>query len=213
VTCNGHDREPGSPTCPCTGRVATTQLEATMERLVDHRTLVGLVGLLGAVHAVLGLVALFWPAVTLTVLTVIVGVELVLAGVIRLVVAVASSSADARVLRIFLGLLSVIVGLVVIRSPLESLAVLVTIIGVFWIVWGLVEVLIALLPPAAGFRGPLLVEGGVAILGGIVLLAWPDATIGVLTRVVGLLLLLAGGITAWSAWRLRKAESTIVVTT
>ena len=54
----------------------------------------------------------------------------------------------------------------------------------------------------------------VALLGGAVLLSWPDVTIGVLTRGVGLLLLVAGVITAWSAWRLRGAEgSTVVVTT
>jgi uncharacterized membrane protein HdeD (DUF308 family) len=185
-----------------------------MQQVIEDRTVIRLVGVLGAVHAIMGLVALFWPAVTLTVIAVIVGIEFVLAGLIRLVVAIASPSQDVRGLRIVLGLLSVIVGLLVIRSPLESVGLLVTIVGVFWIVWGVVEVLIALLPSAAGQRTPLLVEGGVALLGGAVLLSWPDVTLGVLTRGVGLLLLLAGAITAWSAWRLRDAEGeTVIVTT
>lgn len=184
-----------------------------MERLIEDRTVIRLVGVLGAIHAVMGLVALFWPGVTLTVIAVILGIEFVLAGVIRIVVAVAADAVDARVLRVVFGLLSVIVGLLVLRSPLESIALLVAVVGVFWVLWGLVEVVIALLPSAAGYRGPLLVEGAVALIGGAILLAWPDATVTVLTRVVGFFLLLAGGITAWSAWRLRDAEGTTVVVT
>lgn len=183
------------------------------EATIDPRRLLSVVVAIGVLHAVLGLVALVWPDVTLTVLTVLVGIDLALSGVLRIVVAVGSDGADSRVLRLLLGLVSVVLGLVVIRAPLESLAVLVTILGVFWVLWGLVEIVVGVLPAAAGHRAPLLVEGAIAAIGGGVLLAWPDITVGALTRLVGLLLLLAGIVTAWSAWRLRQRTTGVIVVT
>jgi uncharacterized membrane protein HdeD (DUF308 family) len=162
---------------------------------------------IGLVHVFMGAALLFWPSATLTVVVVIVGIELVLAGVLRMLVAAGDAQLDARLLRALLGLMSVVVGLLVMREPLRSLAVVVGLLGVFWVVWGLVELFISLTPSASGTRLPLAVEGGVAVVGGLFLLAWPELTVRGLTILVGGFLLAGGLVVVWSAWQLRRPQA------
>jgi uncharacterized membrane protein HdeD (DUF308 family) len=165
---------------------------------------------LGTIHVFMGAAALFWPGATLTVLVFIVGIEFLISGVLRMLIAAADTAMDARVLKALLGLVSVIVGLLVMREPLRSLAVVVALLGIFWVLWGLVMLFVSLLPVARGQRGPLATEGGVAAVGGAVLLSWPEITVGALTSLVGGLLLIVGGATVWSAWRARRNDPSAV---
>jgi uncharacterized membrane protein HdeD (DUF308 family) len=163
---------------------------------------------IGVVHVLMGLAALFWPDATLTVLVVIVGIELLLAGVLRVLVAATDDAMDSRVLHVLLGLVSVVLGLLVMREPIGSLAVVVAVLGIFWVLWGLVELFISLTPAASGLRLPLAVEGGLAVLGGGILLSWPGLTLRGLTLIVGILLVLGGGAATWTAWQMRRPEAT-----
>lgn len=161
---------------------------------------------IGLVHVFMGAALLFWPSATLTVIVIIVGIELILSGVLRMLVAAGDAELDARLLRAVLGLVSVVVGLLVMREPLRSLAVVVGLLGVFWVLWGLVELFISLTPAASETRIPLAVEGGIAVVGGLLLLAWPELTVRGLTILVGVLLLVGGLATTWSAWQMRRPQ-------
>jgi uncharacterized membrane protein HdeD (DUF308 family) len=165
---------------------------------------------LGVIHLLMGAAALFWPGATLTVLVFIVGIEFLISGVLRMLIAAADPSMDARLLRALLGLVAVVVGLLIMREPLRSLATVVAVLGIFWVLWGLVMLFVSLLPVARGQRAPLAIEGGVAAIGGGVLLSWPAITVGALTALVGALLILVGGATAWAAWRLRGAQLSVL---
>lgn len=161
---------------------------------------------IGVVHVAMGFTALIWPDATLTVLVIIVGIELIIAGVLRMLVAAADAALDARLLHGLLGLVSVVVGLLVMRQPLRSLGAVVALIGIFWVLWGLIELFLSLTPAAQGARLPLAIEGGLATLGGLLLLAWPELTVFGLTMLVGALLVAAGLVTIWSGLRRRKTE-------
>lgn len=162
---------------------------------------------LGIVHLLLGLALLLWPGATLTVVAILLGIELVVAGFIRVVHAVAERGSEARFLRGVIGLLGVLAGLLVMSEPLRAIGLVVVVVGAFWVLWGLVEAIIALTPSAAGHRGLLLLEGGLAVGAGAVLLAWPEPTVRVLTIVVGILLVLAGLLATWAGWRLHARPS------
>src|SRR5688500_14901042 len=63
----------------------------SMSRLVDHW---GLVLTYGLITIGLGLVLVLWPDETLKVLAVLIGIQFILTGIFRLVLAVASRSLD-----------------------------------------------------------------------------------------------------------------------
>lgn len=161
---------------------------------------------IGVVNGALGLVLLFWPDATLTVVVFLVGIELLVSGVLRVLYAAGHRELDARLLRVLLGLVAVVLGLLVMREPLRSIAVLVAVLGVFWVLWGCIELFVALTPAARGARGYLLAEGAVAAVAGMILLAWPEPTLRVLALVAGGFLALVGLVTVATAWRLRDLE-------
>lgn len=158
---------------------------------------------LGVLHLALGAALLLWPEATIGVAVVLLGIELVFGGVLRLVGAIATHG-EARMLRAVVGVLGVLAGILVVREPLRSVGLVVLVLGAFWVVWGLVEALVALTPAAAGHRGPLLVEAAFGVVAGGVLLAWPGPTLRVLTVLVGILLVLAGLLATWAGTRIRS---------
>ena len=158
---------------------------------------------IGVVHLLLGIALLVWPEASVTVVAVLLGLELVVAGALRTVLAVVERGSEARLLRGVVGVLGVLAGLLVISQPLRSVGVIVVVVAAFWVLWGLAEAIIALTPSAAGHRGPLFLEAALAIGAGAILLAWPGPTVQVLVMVVGIALLLAGLLATWAGWRLR----------
>ncbi len=171
--------------------------------LLPARLLWQLTLAIGIVHLLLGIAVLVWPEVTVTVVAVLIGLELVIAGALRTVLAVVERGSGARLLRGVVGVLGVLAGVLVVSEPLRSVGVIVVVVGAFWILWGLAEAIIALTPSAAGRRGALLVEAALAFGAGAVLVAWPAPTVRVLTVVVGIGLVLAGLLATWAGWRMR----------
>lgn len=180
------------------GSAVVVVTTAATARPVDAQAIV----VLGVVHAVIGAVLLVWPGPTLTVAVAVLGIGLLAAGVVRILLAALDESGDPRTLRVVLGLVGVVAGLLVMRDPLRSLEVVVTVVGVFWVLWALVELFVSLTREAEDHRGALLLEAAVVGLSGTVLLAWPDVTLTVLTRLTGFLLLLIGAVGAWVGWQL-----------
>jgi uncharacterized membrane protein HdeD (DUF308 family) len=91
----------------------------------------------------LGIAMLAWPAATLTVVAVLFGASLVVAGLLRLFLAFATTEAPF-VLRVVLGAFGAIVlaaGVLSILNPAESLTLLGIFIGVGWIFGGLQDLL------------------------------------------------------------------------
>lgn len=159
--------------------------------------------ILGVLHVLLGIALLVWPESTVRVAAVLVGLELVVGGLFRMALALASNG-EARAVRAVLGLLGVLAGVLVVSEPLRSVELVVLVLGVFWVVWGLAELFIAMTPNAAGQRAPLVAEGLVVLAGGVALTAWPAPTLRVLTLLVGILFLVVGLVVAWAGWQLRE---------
>jgi uncharacterized membrane protein HdeD (DUF308 family) len=86
----------------------------------------------------IGTILLVWTEATLAVIAVLFGLYFVISGVVRIVRGVAStgSAAGGRVLNIVLGVLVLIRGILALRNPEGSLAVLGLLVGIVWIVEG-----------------------------------------------------------------------------
>jgi uncharacterized membrane protein HdeD (DUF308 family) len=94
-------------------------------------------GLLGATGVIAGLIALVWPDVTALALLWIIAVWALIVGVAQ--VATAIRMRDVISNEWFLGLsglLTVVLGVILLVRPAEGAVALVTVIGVFAILWG-----------------------------------------------------------------------------
>ncbi|HEY3009679.1 MAG TPA: DUF308 domain-containing protein [Micromonosporaceae bacterium] len=162
----------------------------------------------GVVSIVTGLILLLWPDETLLVAAALIGIWLVIAGIMRLAESVLTSEArgSARVLSALAGLLYLIVGILCLRNLLKSLEVLAVVIGIVWIAGGISEIMAAFTRLASGgARLAAMVIGLITVLGGIVLVFWPDVSLRVIIWVSGLWLVAIGVVQLVLAARVRKA--------
>jgi uncharacterized membrane protein HdeD (DUF308 family) len=183
---------------------APSGVPSSMTRLVDH----WLVLTYGLVTIGLGLVLALWPDETPKVLAVLIGIQFILTGVFRLVLAVASRSLDggARAVLGLFGALAVVLGLLCLRSPLQTILVISMILGVWWLAAGLVDIVGAIRSGESNRRGWDLGLGVLSALAGAFLLVSPEVSLGVLVIVVCLWLFSYGFIAVVAALVLRSEE-------
>lgn len=160
--------------------------------------------LIGVLTVVLGAIVLAWPQETLIVLSVIFGIQLLVFGLFRLISAF-SSDTTAPWLTAFVGIVSMAAGVVVVRHPFETVAVLAVVLGVVWIIGGTIDVLAAITDSSVEHRWWSAIGGLVSLAAGIVVVAWPAPTITVIAWIGGLYLVIYGLVIFFSAFSLRKA--------
>jgi len=144
----------------------------------------------GAITLGMGLVVLIWPEPTVAVLAVLFGVQLFIAGVFWLVSAFAVNDATGggRVLLALFGLLTILVGVLCLRSPFQTVAIITLLLGLTWLIGGLIEVFHGF----AGAGGWAIFSGVVSVALGVVVLVYPETTVRTLTWLVGLALAIYG---------------------
>jgi uncharacterized membrane protein HdeD (DUF308 family) len=148
----------------------------------------------GVLSILAGIAAMAWPGVTLLALAVLLAVQLFVLGIFRVVAAFAvpDTSTGMRVLAIVVGILSVIVGVICLRSPLQTIVVLTLVLGAFWLVNGLVEIVTGIAGRGDRGRAWTIVGGVIGVLGGIVVLSAPVTSAVTLAWVLGVLLVVHG---------------------
>jgi uncharacterized membrane protein HdeD (DUF308 family) len=164
----------------------------------------GVVIIVGALSIVAGILAIVYPDLTLLALALIAGINLLLLGILGLVDAVTGDDDDGgtRVLSGVLGLLGVIAGLVVMRRPGESLLALVLILGVWFVVSGLVDAIRALVVP--GDRAFRLLVAGFDLTLGALILALPDLSLKTMAVLAGIAFIVRGIFAVLIGVRLRR---------
>ena len=140
--------------------------------IADHW---GLLLTLGLVTFGFGAVLAFWPGETLTVLAVLLGLELIIMGSVRMFLALGSATLDraGRLLIGLTGVVSDVIGVLCLTDPIQTLKVIGVLIGVFWIVAGIGDLLGAYLASTPGGRVWDVVKGVVSVGAGIFLVANP----------------------------------------
>ncbi|GEE01542.1 hypothetical protein nbrc107696_19880 [Gordonia spumicola] len=140
----------------------------------------------------LGITMLVWPGATLTVVAVLFGASLVVAGLLRLFMAFATTEAPFLV-RVVLGAFGAIVlaaGVISILNPAESLTLLGIFIGVGWIFAGLQDLLELRLATYLVPRWLVVVSGIILIGAGIAMIVLPAfATLSAILWVFAVMLI------------------------
>jgi hypothetical protein len=171
--------------------------------IVDHW---GLVLAYGILTLGFGIALVVWPHASVTVFTVLLAIQLIIAGIFRISAALSVNRADGGV-RALIGLsggLALIVGLLILRDPLQSVLVLGMIIGVFWVIAGVIDILGALVAPSPSGRGWEIFTGVVLVLAGGFLLVYTDLSLKLLVVFVGISLIITGVLALVAAFRIRS---------
>jgi uncharacterized membrane protein HdeD (DUF308 family) len=190
------DSTPGDP-----AGAAGTNLSS----LAEHW---GLVLAYGLFSLGLGVTLAVWPDETLTVVAVLIGIQLLVGGGLRIVSAALASSMDGgrRVLLALSGALAAVVGLLCLRDPLQTFVALGLILGAWWVISGALDVVGALLPSGRTRRAGEVAGGVVSIVAGGFLLVETEPSLTVLVFVLCAWMILMGLLSIGTALYLRAAE-------
>ncbi|MGZ4472977.1 MAG: HdeD family acid-resistance protein [Nocardioidaceae bacterium] len=180
-------------------------MPTSVTRLSNHW---GLVVTFGAVTVLLGLVLAFWPQSTLVVLAVLFALQLLVHGIYQLVYAIGAGSLEGgmRGLIGLAGVLSILVGLLFLRSPLQTLAVIAVLLGVWFVVCGLLEAFTALMSETHD-KGWRVAMGVLSVLVGGFILVDPKLSLTALVVVVAAWLLVYGAVAIVAGFRLRALQA------
>ncbi len=174
-------------------------------RMAWGATLAAAVGMLAA-----GVLLLVWPKATLTVVAILIGAALLVAGVFRLVdgIMARGESGGMRAADVVIGLLAIIAGLYCLKHHDLTILVVALVVGAFWVIYGIGELVTAATMGKLPGRGLKIVSGVFSLAAGLVILFWPGISLVLLLTVLGAWLLLDGCVLAVLALRLRSQAKT-----
>ena len=158
----------------------------------------------GIVTLVIGLLVVADPGGSVTFIAVVIGLQFVLAGIVRLVASFTGEGEGHRVWWILLGIFSIAVGVFLIRHLNITISILPVIVGIFWIIQGIMEFFGAVEQKDMPHRGWTMFMGVVGLIAGIVVVSWPIESITLLAWVLGLWLVFYGLLVIVSAFQVKK---------
>ncbi|MGI9644457.1 MAG: HdeD family acid-resistance protein [Ilumatobacteraceae bacterium] len=159
--------------------------------------------MVGLVTLVLGIVIISWPQETLVVISVLLGIQLLIFGVYRLINAFAHDVEHRGFLAI-VGIVGIIAGVIVLRHPFETVVVLAVVLGIVWIITGVIDIIGALGDSGGRDRGARALFGVVSLIAGIVVVSWPEPTVTVVAWISGLYLIIFGLFICFESFQLRR---------
>ena len=153
------------------------------------KTVWWLLVLFGVVAIGVGVFLVISPHETLTTFTVIVGILLLVDGVLAIISSIVGSG-EGRGLLALLGVLSAIAGLVLIKKPFDTLIVFTLIVGVWFVVAGVVR-FVSAFAESEGRAGTIALAV-LDLIAGIVILSWPGLGLATLAVILGIVLIVRG---------------------
>ena len=162
--------------------------------------------LLGIITFVLGLIVTLHPSTSLNVIAVLLGLLMIVAGLFHLF-RVFGGGESHRVWQGIAGLLLVVIGVVLIRHLHLTVSLIGLIIGLSWIVQGVVALISALTGDSREGRGWWIFFGIVTLIGGIVITAWPVESVTAIAVLIGIWFMIQGLFEIVGGIMLRRAES------
>jgi uncharacterized membrane protein HdeD (DUF308 family) len=159
----------------------------------------------GLVTLVIGIMVVAWPDETLKVLSILFGIQLLIFGVFRLISAFSSDSLAPGLVG-FIGVIGMIAGVVVLRNPFETVAVLATVLGVVWIVGGSIDLISSIADRRLTVRPMAAFSALVSFIAGGGIVSWPAPTLAVIAWIAGIYLITFGVLFCLGAFRLRQLE-------
>ena len=165
----------------------------------------GAVLLFGVLTLLFGIAAMFFTEESLKFIAFVFGLYLLVVGVFKFLAAFAPhESGGERALTLLVGLLALCLGILAMRNTVETVKLFGVLLGLFWLVDGVVMFFQAVAHRGTASRGWKIFLGLITTLAGIVLVAYPGISLGTLTIFVGIWLMILGVIEIVVAFQLKK---------
>ena len=162
--------------------------------------------LFGLITLALGVVITFNPGSSVHVFAVLFGIWLLVLGVFRIILAIIETHqmGHDRFLAIIFGLLSVLIGLLVLHHSFETVAVLGFILGIFWVIGGVAELVVGFTQHSSHGRVGRIVIGAIFTIVGILCLVYPGLSLSILAVIAGVGMILYGLVEIVLSFGIRK---------
>jgi uncharacterized membrane protein HdeD (DUF308 family) len=166
---------------------------------------------LGLVSLVAGIVLLAWPSRTEHVVAVVLGILFVVTGFGQAAEAVTTHRAGSYWgLMLLRGVINLGIGLALIFWSSATFTTIVWLVGLNFVITGVLGLIVSFMLPKEMGRGSLLVQSVITIALGIVVMAWPNSIKYAAAVVIGLVLVVLGLMFLFSGYQLSKAKAVIV---
>jgi uncharacterized membrane protein HdeD (DUF308 family) len=176
------------------------------------RRLWWLIVMRGLAALLFGLVAIFWPGISLGVLVMIFGAYAMADGIISLLSGLRLPAGDPR--RSFLYLTAgtaIVIGLISVLWPGATIVFLLYLVAAWALLFGIIEIAGSLrLKREIGPDWPISRGGLLLVAFGLLLVLFPGAVVVVTTWVVGVIALLIGAALLGVAWRQHQRDRRIL---
>ena len=160
--------------------------------------------LVGVVTLALGIVLALHPSTSLNVVCVFIGILLIIGGVFHFVRAL-DRDEQHRAWVAIAGLLEVVIGVVMIRHLSLTRAAIGLLIGLVWIVQGVVALLAGAMSDVRGSRAWVIFFGVVSLVAGIVVVSVPQSSVTALATLLGIWFIVMGLLEVIGGFVLRSA--------
>jgi uncharacterized membrane protein HdeD (DUF308 family) len=164
--------------------------------------------LLGVLTVILGVIVSFHPSGSLNVLAVLVGILMILSGIFNLI-RVFDPGESHRVWLGIAGLLFIALGVVLIRHLHVTIAIIGLIIGIAWIIQGLVALIVGISGRVREGRGWWIAFGVISLAAGIVVAATPVTSLNVLAVLLGIWFIVMGVFEIIAGFTIRHTVHTL----
>lgn len=164
------------------------------------------VALRGAIAIIFGLLALFWPGITLTALVFIFGAFVLVSGVLLVIAAFRDGLTHAHGWLLLLeGIIGIAIGIMVFVWPAITALVLLYLIAAWAVITGVLEIIAAIQVRKEIQNEWLLAIAGIAsVLFGILLIVWPIAGALAILWIIAAYAIVFGVLLLILAFRLRS---------
>ena len=162
----------------------------------------------GVVSILFGIVALFWPGLTVGLLVILFSVFILVWGVIGIIVSISSTSTDKFWwLELIFSILAIGLAVYLLRNPVVAALIWIFSIGLTFLVRGVVDILEGLFDGnrTRGERVLAFILGALGIVAGIITLLYPISAGLAVVWIIGLYALLYGSLLIAFSFR-AKAE-------
>lgn len=107
----------------------------------------------------------------------------------------------------FLGIFSIIVAVIMVRNVVETIAVVGFILGLYWIIHGIIQFVMSVGDKTYPARGWTIFISIVSVIAGIVVVAWPLSSLTALAWLLGIWFVVLGILGIVLAFMVRSEEN------
>jgi uncharacterized membrane protein HdeD (DUF308 family) len=165
----------------------------------------------GVLAIIFGIIAMVSPIGTAVVLAVVIGIFAIVDGIVDLVDAIRHRGTSGVGLRVFLGIVSLLFGIIILVWPGKTLAFMVILIAIWSILIGALQIIsnISIRKEAPGAWVWGVVAGAIGVIFGILVLVWPGIGLVSLIWLIGIWAIVFGVALIVLGIQVRKAAKPV----